>query len=78
MENVNTTEPEAAREPSRKTVLDNVLSGQIDALAAAGYPVALEPDTVEMMGALAEEALTGEEALESRFDNEIPTQGAMQ
>ena len=64
------------RKRSNKTTdLDNVLSGQIDALAATGYPVALEPDTVEMMGACAEDALTAEEAFESRFDDEVPTQG---
>ena len=67
-------EPEESG-PPRKTELDNVLSGQVDALAATGYPVTLEPDTIEMMGASAEEALTGEEAFESRFDDEIPTKG---
>ena len=67
-------EPEVSG-PSRKTELDNVLSGQIDERAASGYPVALEPDTVEMMGACAEDALTDEEAFESRFDDEFPYQG---
>ena len=60
---------------SKRTELDNALAGQVGGLAEAGNPTDVEPDTAEMMGAFEEDALSVEEALESRFDKEIPARG---
>lgn len=60
---------------SIRTELDNALAGQVGALAEAGRPTDAEPDTAEMMGAFEEDALSIEEALESRFDIETQTRG---
>ena len=42
---------------------------QIADMASAGKPVAVDPDDAEMMGAFEEEALSADDALESRFDD---------
>lgn len=44
------------------------LAEQVRKLAAAGLPVAVDPDEADEMGAFEEDALTLEDALESRFD----------
>lgn len=45
------------------------LAKQIAEMASAGMPVPVDPDDADMMGAFAEDALTPEDALESRFDD---------
>ena len=59
----------------RATVLDNVLAGQVGDLSGTGYPTPVEPEVAETMGAFEDDALDLEAAMESRFDNETPTQG---
>lgn len=45
-----------------------LLAEQLRKLAAAGLPVAVDPDEADEMGAFVEDALSLEDALESRFD----------
>jgi len=45
------------------------VSAQIGDMATAGMVVAVDPDDAENMGAFADNALTPEDALESRFDD---------
>jgi hypothetical protein len=48
---------------------ENDPTKQIAEMASAGMAVPVDPDDAEMMAAFEEEALSPEEALESRFDN---------
>ena len=47
-----------------------VMSDQVGRMAAQGMVVALDPDDAEAMAAFADDALSPEEALDSRFDDE--------
>ena len=55
-----------------KTAWDNALSQRISHQAEAGTPVPVDPDVAEMMAAFDEPALTLEDALDSRFDGDVP------
>ncbi|WP_096704152.1 hypothetical protein [Magnetospirillum sp. 15-1] len=44
------------------------LATQIGAMASAGLVVTTDPDDAEIMGAFVEDALSAEDASESRFD----------
>ena len=46
------------------------VTDQVGRLATAGMVVTLDPDDAEEMAAFEEDALSAEEALESRFDDE--------
>lgn len=46
------------------------VAAQIGAMASAGLVVAIDPDDAESMGAFVEDALSAEDARESRFDGE--------
>lgn len=54
---------------SKKTELDNALTGQVMRMSETGFPVAVDPDAAEMMGAFEETAVDNETAFESRFDH---------
>lgn len=45
------------------------VSEQITTMATAGQVVAVDPDDADAMAAFAEDALSPEEAMESRFDD---------
>ena len=45
------------------------VAAQIGAMASAGMVVPVDPDDAETMAAFAEDALSPEDALESRFDD---------
>jgi hypothetical protein len=46
----------------------NTMATQIGAMASAGLVVAIDPDDADSMGAFVEDALSAEDARESRFD----------
>lgn len=46
-------------------------SAQVDRLASAGMIVSVDPDVAEFMGAFEEDALSPEDARDSRFDGEL-------
>lgn len=47
---------------------DQVVSRQLAALASEGLVVDVDPDDAEMMAAFEDDALSAEDAMESRFD----------
>ncbi len=47
------------------------VAAQIAAMATAGMVVPVDPDDADSMGAFADDALTPETALESRFDDVV-------
>lgn len=51
--------------------IDQAVSQQISEVASAGVPVAVDPDDADMMGAFEDDALSAEDALESRFDDVV-------
>jgi hypothetical protein len=67
-----------AHTPETDTPLDpeelKVASRAIDRLAEDG-PVSVDPDLADAMGAFADDALTPEDALDSLFDGQDPTNG---
>ncbi|MCA1908970.1 MAG: hypothetical protein LDL39_11475 [Magnetospirillum sp.] len=48
-----------------------VAAKQIADMASAGKPVAVDPDTADRMGAFEEDAISPDDALESRFDDVV-------
>ena len=42
---------------------------QVADIASAAMPVAVDPDDADMMGAFHEDALSADDAMESRFDD---------
>ena len=50
--------------------MDKEVIDQIAQMASAGMPVAVDPDDAELMAAFEDDALSVEDALESRFDVE--------
>lgn len=46
-----------------------IIADRITEAASAGKPMPVDPDDAEMMGAFEEEALSAEDALDSRFDD---------
>ncbi len=48
--------------------LDNVLAAQVAETAKMGHPTPVDPDTAEILGAFEDDALSHQDALDSRFD----------
>ncbi len=49
--------------------IDQAVANQVDRVASAGVPVAVDPDDAEAMGAFFDDALDLADALDSRFDD---------
>lgn len=54
---------------------NQAVATQIADIASAGMPVAVDPDDADMMGAFEENALSAEDALDSRFDDVAGDEG---
>ena len=49
--------------------INQAVSQQVSEVASAGLPVPVDPDEADMMGAFEDDALSAEDALDSRFDD---------
>ncbi len=61
-------EPMHPDSQQRARELDNVLAAQVCEAAEMGHPTPVDPDTAETLGAFEEDALSHQDALDSRFD----------
>ena len=50
---------------------NKIVARQIAEMASAGMVVPVDPDDADMMGAFVEDALSAEDALDSRFDDVV-------